>query len=278
MKLNARFLVRATTVVLAVSALLLILVSFFTRQIVGFIFPGSQISVPLGPTPRPPAILAPRGPLPPPPGGLLELKRVPGGAYAAVGSGFLLRLPGGEVIGVTTAHSVGVLGAPDIYLERMAFALPGRGDLAAEFDTLFGPPGLPRTGDDFTVDYVLLKASGPLDEALVLTPDARGAPQAGERVFIYSGLGPDASGQSVFPGTVVEVSAKGAWVRLDASLEPSGMSGSPFISQHTGQVVGMAIVMARAGDVRLIGIHPVGHLVRLAQAAREFPKLADFHR
>ena len=121
-------------------------------------------------------------------------------------------------------------------------------------------------------DYVLLHAAAdtPIDPALVLQPDPRGRPQSGERVTLYSGLG----GEYVFSGTVQSASLQAVWVVMDGPIEPSGMSGSPFLSQHTGQVVGMAIAMTQRSGRVLLGAHPIGSLVRLAEAATEFPKIA----
>ena len=61
-------------------------------------------------------------------------------------------------------------------------------------------------------------------------------------------------------------------------LNPAGMSGSPIISQHTGQVVGMALGAALRGKRWLIGVHPIGHLMELAETATVFPRIADFVR
>lgn len=216
---------------------------------------------PPGPTPPPPTILAPRGPLPAGPAGLTEWARFAGEAYARVGCGFLLGLEDGQIIGVTTAHS---LGPPDPArpLERIAFGIAGAPGYVIEFDTVLAR-GVPRTGGDLTVDFVLLTMpmGAVVDPALVLDPDPRGAPQPGERVSMFSGLGDGDGGARAFEGTVYSVNESAAWVLMDETFDPGGMSGSPVLSQHTGRVVGMAIAVAPRGGRVAIGLNPVAAIV-----------------
>ncbi len=84
----------------------------------------------------------------------------------------------------------------------------------------------------------------------------------------------------LWEGTVYTVDENGVFVLMDtASLTPDGMSGSPIISQHTGKVVGMVIAGVVWSRTRwLIGMHPIGHIVKLAEEAVDFPKMADFER
>jgi len=272
--MHLKLLSRAFIVLLTLAAISLALASFFPAQVAALI-----LDIPLpGPTPPPPTIHASRGEMPGGVGGLKEFKQERGQGYELVGSGFFLRLADGAVVGLTTAHSVPSLGSADEPLERIALRLPDGQGFVAEFDTLYGLPGVPRTGGDLTVDYVLLKVDQPVDADLVLAPDPRGAPQPGERVQIMGGLGELNNGQRLFSGTVLRVNAHGAWVLMDDNFEPGEMSGSPFVSEYTGQVVGLAIAVAHEGDRILIGVNPIGHIVQIAEAAREFPKIAEYRR
>lgn len=225
------------------------------------------------PTPLPPTILAPRGELPGGAVGLQEWVQYRGGSYVLAGSGFFILLTGGEVVGVTTAHSVS-LGNPDRPLERIGLRVAGQADFAAEFDTLRGHPGQPRTGGDMTVDYVLLHTDQPIAPDLLLTPDPRGAPQPGERVSLFSGLGD----RRILQGTVQSVSDVAVWVLMDETFNPSLMSGSPFVSQHTGQVVGMLIAVTPRRTRLLLGVHPIGSIVRLAESATESIEMTKYQR
>ncbi len=237
----------------------------------------AQIGPPPDPTPPPPTILAPRGELPAGPVGLQEWAQYRGQAYSLVGSGFLILLGDGKIVGVTAAHSV-LIGDLDRPLERIALSVASQTDFVAEFDTLWGQPGQPRTGGDMSVDYVLLRADRPVDSSFVLRPDPRGAPQPGERVSLFSGLGDGHGGRRILEGTVQSVDDAAVWVLMDELFNPSLMSGSPFVSQHTGQVVGMAIAVSPRRGRLLLGAHPIGSIVQLAESAAEFPKIGEYRR
>jgi hypothetical protein len=56
------------------------------------------------------------------------------------------------------------------------------------------------------------------------------------------------------------------------------MSGSPFVSEHTGNVVGMAISAGQSEFGLMIGMHPIGSLVNKAEGATVFPLLVEYHR
>jgi hypothetical protein len=266
-----KFLVRATIVILALTAIILTVISL----VLPYFLPRGPT---FGPTPLPPIILAPRGELPSGPVGLEEWTQVQGQAYTLSGSGFFLQLSAGEIVGITPAHSVSTLGAPDGSLERIAFHIAGQANYLAEFDTLYGQPGVAFKNLNLAMDYVLLKLDQPIDASLALTPDPRGAPQPGERVSLFSGLGDAQGGRRELAGTVQSVDAQGIWVLMDDTFHPGRMSGSPLLSQHTGQVVGMAIAATFQGDRLYIGFHPIGHIVRIAGVADQFPKIAGYRR
>ena len=269
--LNTKFLVRAVIVILALTAIALTIISL----LLPYLLPRGPS---FGPTPLPPTILAPRGELPSGLVGLEEWSQAHGQAYELIGSGFLLRLSESEVVGVTTAHSVWMLGTPNNSLERIAFHIAGQDTYVAEFDTLYGQPGVAFKNLNLAMDYVLLKLDQPIDESLALTPDPRGAPQPGERVALFSGLGDGQGGRRELAGTVQSVDAQGIWVVMDEVFDPGRMSGSPLISQHTGQVIGMAIAATYQGDRLYIGFHPIGNIIRIAAAANQFPKIAEYRR
>lgn len=200
-----------------------------------------------------------------------------GKAFDWMRGGFIIRLSNGTTVGVTTAHSL-ALGDPARLLEQVAFAVAGAEGFVMEADTLWGQPGEPRSADDFTVDYVLLHVDAPVDSALILTPDSRGAAQSGERVSLFSGLGGENDERRIIEGTVYSVSNTAVWAVMDETFNPGGMSSSPFVSQHTGQVVGMVIAASPRGNRVTTGMHPIGSVVAKAEAAREFPIIAEFQR
>ncbi len=229
---------------------------------------------PAEPIPRPPALLAPRGEWPVGARGFQEWMSFRGELDSLAGSGFLLALDDGRTVGVTTAHSLGVLGDGTSRLEAVRFKLPGQVSAIACFTRLHGRPGVARTGADLTVDYVLLQPEGYVDARWVLRPDDRGAPQPGERVALLSG-------SRSLDGVVQSVDEQAVWVTMDSLFNPALMSGSPFVSRHTGRVVGMLIAGAVRGPLptRLIlGAHPIGSIVERAVSAEGFPLIADYIR
>lgn len=274
--MNLPFLKRAIVIILSLTGLILLAGYVFPAQIVRWVAPGMFLDVPTGPPPPPPTITAPRGPLPTGVIGLKEYQQKNGADWELRGSGFILRLPNSQqVVGVTTAHSLGDLGnifspiaqlglgPPDDYLPWLTSAY------------LYGPPGIPRTGADLRVDYVLISITTPISPLVSLDPDPRGAPQPGETVVLYGGVIELNGGDRVFTGTVLTSEASVIWVQFESNFEPGMLSGSPLISAHTGQVVGMAIA-AHHGEHLILGFHPIGHIVAVAQAATVFPRVIDY--
>ena len=266
-----------TTIVLLALALIAIVAS---PQIVAM---GVRMFIDIAPpvTAPPPVITVSQGPMPTGVVGLQQWARgaIDGDYRKIRSSGFLLVLPSDEVIGVTTAHS---LFAGNLNRPVANVGLGSNGDAApfADSDTYYGPPGIPVEGTNLAIDYVLLKLKDPALKDFALQPDPRGIAQLGERVTLFSGLGDGANGPLAWEGTVYTVDESGVFALMDkAPLTPDGMSGSPIISQHTGQVVGMVIAGVVWSRTRwLIGMHPIGHLVELAQTAAEFPPMVDFQR
>jgi len=268
--MNWRFVLRGLALGLGVLAVFLAALAIILPRIIP--------QPPSGPVPPQPTILAPRGDLPEGPAGLQEWARYQGEAYQLAGCGFLFATADGEVLGATTAHSLD-LGSEVRVLEGVQFRIAGQDESVAEFSELFGLPGRPRfLGMDLTIDFVLLKSSQGIDPSLILEPDPRGAPQAGERVALYSGLGNEFGGASVLEGSVLAVDERGAWIVMDEIFEPGMMSGSPVFSQHSGQVVGMALAATVRDGELLLGIHPIGSLVAKAESASVFPSMDDFRR
>jgi hypothetical protein len=272
--MNVKFVIRGLLLALPVVIIVLVAWLWLQTPLGSWLF--SHWAAPVTPPqtpPPPPTILAPRGDMPVGPVGLGEWAQYQGEGYGLAACGFLLSLAGGEIVGVTTAHSLSI-GDPGHLLERVAFGVAGHSGFVAESDTLWGQPGQPRTGEDLTVDYVLLQVDVAVEPGLVLTPDPRGAPQPGERVSLFSGLGDSQDGRHIWEGTVQLASDTAVWVLMDDWFDPSLMSGSPFLSQHTGQVVGMAIATSPQYPRLLLGMHPVGSLLQLARSATEFPLIS----
>jgi hypothetical protein len=280
--LNTRFIVRFLIAFLALTVVTLTALSFLPPPMLRQLVVWAQVlaAPPPEATPLPPVIIAPQGQLPAGPVAVEEWKQYAGGDYEIAGSGFFLRLSDGTIVGVTTAHSVGNIADPANTLEHIAFKLAGGDHYLAVFDTLHGPPGIPREGAEFnlTVDYVLLRVPVPdtVEPSLILEPDSRGAPQPGERVSLFSGLGGESGPRRELGGVVQSVEATSVWVLMDDVFDAGGMSGSPLLSQHTGLVVGMAIAVDYDRNRVRIGFHPIGSIVEKAQAATVFSKINEY--
>ena len=280
--MNTRFIVRFLILFLALTAVALTLVSFLPPPMLrGLVVWAESLNAPRDATPTPPMISVPPGPLPGGPVGVQEWKQSEGKDYEIAGSGFFLALNNGDVIGVTTAHSVGDLHDPANTLQHVAFKLAGDDHYLMVFDDLYGDPGIPRPGTELnlTVDYLLLRATVPdtVDPSLILTPDSRGAPQPGERVSLFSGLGGQNGPRRELPGTVQSAEATGLWVLMDGDLfDAGGMSGSPLLSQYTGHAVGMAIAVDYNRNRVRIGFHPIGSIVAKAEAATEYFRISEY--
>ncbi|MBI5080784.1 MAG: hypothetical protein HZB17_05715 [Chloroflexi bacterium] len=277
MKINMQFITRSLIIIFAVIGILLAVLVMLPSEI---LLRGVSLWItrPLDSTPPPPTITAPRGSIPNGNVGLQEWVIYKDGSRELRGSGFLIKLNSGDVIGVTTAHSLIDLGEQGNRLSKIAFLLPSSGNAVIDSDTLHGSAGVARTTFDLSVDYVLLRLNGSAHSNYVLAPDARGTPQPGERVSLFSGLGDDQGNRRELQGTVFDVEAQGFWVVFDEWFDPGMMSGSPVMSQHTGNVLGMAIVMSPRGDRMTIGFNPIGNLVKQAEGAKEFVKIEEYRR
>ncbi|MCA1789082.1 MAG: hypothetical protein LC667_04250 [Thioalkalivibrio sp.] len=173
----------------------------------------------------------------------------------------LLQLPDGEVIGVTTAHSL-----PGRTFRPLEFTPPGQPQPAASFSEQLIPPEVQR--GSMTEDSALLKFDGIPDSSMVLYPDPRAHPEPGERLDLYSGLGDGSGGRRVHQGTVETVNFDSVWVRMDEPFDPRLMSGSPILGQHTGKVVGVATSMLVAPGPLRIGMNPIRAAIHAAGARR----------
>jgi hypothetical protein len=172
-------------------------------------------------------------------------------------SGFLLQVDE-QLYAVTAAHSLIDFrgqGMPTM----IPIVSPGESGLSLQVETEGGDWGRPRSGRDLRVDYALFVVDQTIDPEWILQPDSRGKAEIGERVWLNSGVG---DGSDVYAGTVYSAKDRGVWAVMDKQFGPWMMSGSPFISAETDQVVGMAVVMGQQDGLLVIGMHPIGSLVK----------------
>jgi hypothetical protein len=224
-------------------------------------------NIPYGPTPRPPAITALRGNMPVGWPGMEAYATYEGSEPIPAGSGFIFQLPGGGRVVATAAHSF------DLGSGLRSVELGGP-ETPIKLDVLHGFPGEPRTlSMNLTNDYVLFVVQAQNPPAVILEPDERGFPQPGERIVLYPGFGVD---NGVRWGTILESDRTGAWAVMDEAFEPGMMSGSPFVSSHTGKVVGMALAAGLREGHTVIGMHPIGSLVEKGLNAADYIPLSEY--
>ena len=210
----------------------------------------------LGPTPQAPVISAPRGE---PPTGQLASWGYSNATAPEFGCTTLVRMPDGRKVAISTAHSTypqtadvgGRLVAPDG--TKIA-------DLVGQLKY-----GAPFQGMRLNIDYVLwtLKTMPPAED--FVEPDPRGAPQPGERVWLYN-MDSRPNGVGRRAGVVMQINKDNTWLRMDESFVPGGSSGCPVVSQHTGKLLGTVVAGADSKPV-IIGLHPVASLVEKVNAA-----------
>ncbi len=274
--MRRRFIVRAVIIFLSFILLGEIIIYFFPSLVLLSLSVLFNTSIA---TPPPPKITVPCGSLPTGVVGLQEWAQEPNAAYTPISaSGFLLGLNSQETVGVTTAHSL-FQNNPHRRLTRIGLGINGQAFPLAEADAYFGYPGAPESNNDLAIDYILLKTKM-VNEAYALSADPRGQPQPGERVVLFSGLGDRHGGAFSWTGTVLSVDPTAVFIEMDLKnlLTPSGMSGSPVVSQCTGKVVGMVIAAGWQGNRWIIGLNPIGHIVQIAKDANVFPRMVDYQR
>ncbi|MFQ5942683.1 MAG: hypothetical protein ACE5JF_03925 [Anaerolineales bacterium] len=247
------------------------LLALFTLAVLGFVgyrsLPRLLPSIPFGPTPRSPAITALRGNMPVGWPGLEARAIYDRSESVLVGSGFIFQLPTGGKVATVAAHSFDLAGAlQSVQLGSEASSI--------ELRVLHGMPGEPRgLSMNLSNDYVLFAVQDQDPAVVILEPDERAFPQPGERVVLYPGFGAE-DGERW--GTILESDKNGAWAVMDEAFEPGLMSGSPFVSSHTGRVVGMAVAGGLREGHTVIGMHPIGSLVDKALGAVDFIPLAEY--
>jgi len=218
-------------------------------------YPGVASFPEMGPMPPEPVISAPRGALP---GGYVAFTGNANGSEFACG--FLLELEDGQRVGVSSAHAAPVPppGA------SLAFSTPGNAlTIPLEGQIALGSI---FQRNRFTMDYALWSVAEGVDTEHFLRPDPRGNGQPGERIVVYGRFADGKGGSKSWAGTVMLASEEATFIQMDEVFQTYGFSGCPVVSQHTGQVIGMAVAGTRKGPTRM-GVHPIGSLVEKARKA-----------
>lgn len=153
------------------------------------------------------------------------------------GTGFFTAGPGGKVAGVTSAHFLDFNGPA--LLEATFLAVPTLRPLAS-FTRSWGPPGNAGTLEpiDLRRDYLLMPAEDEVPAQVLLHLDDRDHPDVGERVWLPDKNFDVQLGFDLVEGRVMEAGQRYLVVQLDRRIKLQSQSGSPILSQRTGNVIG----------------------------------------
>ncbi len=150
----------------------------------------------------------------------------------------------------------------------------------ASFTNCWGQPGklgIDSREGDRTGDYLVMPVVETVPDELVLELDPREKPDLRERIWLPNKDAKAGLGYRLVGGEVDEVETTRVTVVLDSDIELTSQSGSPFISQKTGKVIGTlsAIRFNREFTKRALLLCP-SHAIREALSKDgTFPPLSQ---
>lgn len=172
------------------------------------------------------------------------------GERTANGTAFLTRRDDGRIVVVGSAHYI--LGEElPVTAQMVSIKLE---QLVLETQTALGPvsDGDPATEQSSRDDYFFLPVDADVDPAQVLELDLRDAPEVGEKVWFPDKNFDNGEGFDLRTGEVVEVEPDVIAVRMSDRSKLQSQSGTPFISQKTGLVIGTLIGAYEANGAQVI--------------------------
>jgi hypothetical protein len=188
------------------------------------------------------------------------------------GTGFFARTPDSRIAAVSSAHFLDRDGPP--LLEARWLQLPAYQPLAT-FTQSWGQPGTAGEGMDLRSDYLLMPAPETIPVDLALDLDPRTQPQVNERIWFLNKSDTEELGYELLQGRVVQSDEKYSVVTLDQQIALQSQSGSPFISQSTGKVIGTLSSAEMSGATVRLLLTPSKAILDALAAGREFPQLRD---
>jgi len=197
-----------------------------------------------------------------------------GGNPTHQGTGFLATTPGGQVVGITSAHFVNFDGPP---LLEVRWLRIGTAQAVARFDRSLGPPGsagLTEPKLDLRPDYLLLVGHVSASEVKTLELDERPNPEIGEKVWLPNKDPAAESGYRLIPGTVGAAAPTHSAVHFRQAFKLQSQSGSPVISQRTGKVIGTLSRGTETPKGLILFLTPARAILD-AMEAKDRPKLKD---
>lgn len=193
------------------------------------------------------------------------------GRESQQGTGFIARFPDGKVLGVTSAHFLDFDGPPLVEARWLDVV---RDREVVKYAKSHGKPGREGTYDpvDMRSDYLLVIPGTVPPTESILPMDERNEPAVGERVWLPDKNPKFSAGYHVVEGVVTDVAYEYVEVVMYEPVKPQSQSGSPFISQLTGRVIGTWAGGRRKGETIHIYLTPARAIVNAeARANRDYP-------
>ena len=197
------------------------------------------------------------------------------GQSSAQGTGFFAKAPNGKIVAVSSAHYLQRNGPP---LLEAAWCNVVTGEPVASASTSWGSVGSAgKMSPEINLrsDYLLLPVEDALKPEEVLEFDLRSMPKVGERVWLPDKKASTEIGHDNVAGTVTEATEKYIAVELDVAIKLQSQSGSPFLSQTTGRVIGTLSMANTSTNPPVIYLTPAEAILRQLAKPDLFPKLRD---
>jgi hypothetical protein len=189
------------------------------------------------------------------------------------GTGFFAKAPNGKIAAVSSAHFLERNGPP---LLEAKWLNVHTSKPVATFTLSWGTPGRAGTrypAVDLRSDYLLMPAPESVSADLALELDPRPKPTRNERIWFPNKDDTLPLGYRVVAGTVVESDETYSVVVLDEEITLQSQSGSPFISQATGKVIG-TLSSADFGSSRpRLLLTPSGAILAALAKDKDLPEL-----
>ncbi|MBY0526424.1 MAG: hypothetical protein K2R98_23725 [Gemmataceae bacterium] len=191
------------------------------------------------------------------------------------GTGFLAKAPNGKIAAVTSGH---FLNRDGPRLTEARWLDVRTNEVAIRLTKSWGPPGGEGVTEpvvDLRGDYLLMPVDEKVADELVLELDTRKQPAVGERVWLPNKDSDAKLGYELVSGKVTEATEKYSTVELDRAIKLQSQSGSPFISQSTGKVIGTLSRAPGSEGKTVLVLAPARALVDALSREGNFPLLLD---
>jgi len=179
------------------------------------------------------------------------------------GTGFLVKTPDGEVVGVTSAHFVDFDAKALIKVDYMSVT---NGRSVAAFDKLLGAVGKgfeAGPGEelgDAGADFLLFTADNVPTGLRPLELDTRDRLEKREPVWLVNKDAMQPPGYELLEGYLHSADRDCVYAVFEPAFELRSQSGSPVISQRTGKVVGVLAAGGSQDDQTGIYLTPARHV------------------